>query len=81
MQSKVMKIVGLESYSMETCCMKISKKKKETPFVVSCPKSLCCQKMHFGPLGVNMLQGSKRACEGVKLVNISHIPTLSYSPL
>jgi len=33
--------------------MEISNKKIKTPFVMSCPKSLCCQKMHFGPLGVN----------------------------
>jgi len=27
---------------------------------VSCPKSLCCQKTHFGPLGVKELSQAKR---------------------
>jgi len=43
-----------------TCCVKISKEKKiKTPFVVSCPKLLCCQKMQFSALGVkrkNLIQ-------------------------
>jgi len=33
-------------------CKFQTKKKRKIPFVVSCPKSLCCQKTKFGPLGV-----------------------------
>jgi len=32
---------------------KFQRKILKTPFVVYCQKSLCCQKTHFGPLGVN----------------------------
>jgi len=50
MQSKVMNIVGPQSYSSTTCCVKSLKKKNKTPFVVNWPK--CCQKTQSGPLGI-----------------------------
>jgi len=36
------------------------RKKVKTPFAVSCPKSLCCQKTQFGPLGVKYILKLKK---------------------
>jgi len=48
-----MEIVGPQSNSYGTCCVKFQGKIIKTPFVLSYPKSLCFRKMQFEHLGVN----------------------------
>jgi len=50
--------LGLKATPRTHVVWKFQRKKIKAPFVMNCPKSLCCQKTHFGPLGVNWRQGS-----------------------
>jgi hypothetical protein len=51
-KKKLWKLLALEATPRADVVWKFQRKKIKIPFVVSCPKSLCCQKMPFGPLGV-----------------------------
>jgi len=49
---KLWKLLGLKEKPTPLVVWKFQIKKIKTPFVMSCPKFLCCQKMQLGPLGV-----------------------------
>jgi len=46
---------GSQSYLSTTYCVKNLKKTIKIPFVVSCPKILCCSKTQLSPLEVQLV--------------------------